>query len=185
MNESLRASWLLVAFGGLAFSCFSWGTLYHFARDGSGPPGAWILSLLSVENFVLFLFRLGRGLISPAWPLAAVLLAISVAIWTWTLRKTRRAPPSLAFALDAPQRLYTDGPYRWVRHPFYAAYMTCWVATALGTSGWVGWIATATIGSAYWIAARQEERKFERSPLAREYTEYRSRTGMFAPKLFR
>lgn len=53
----------------------------------------------------------------------------------------------------------TYGPYRWVRHPFYAAFLLALNRTAA-----------------------REERRLLGSPFGPAYAEYLRRTGRFVPK---
>jgi protein-S-isoprenylcysteine O-methyltransferase Ste14 len=74
-----------------------------------------------------------------------------------------------------------DGPYRFVRHPFYACYLLTWAAGAIATGRVSLMFTFLTMLVIYASAARMEERKFEGSPLATSYRRYRARTGMFVP----
>jgi protein-S-isoprenylcysteine O-methyltransferase Ste14 len=84
--------------------------------------------------------------------------------------------------------LVEGGPYRLLRHPFYCSYLLAWTAGIAATGRW--WlIPTVLVMLAIYVrAARMEEDKFTRSPLAAAYERYRSQTGMLLPnpaKLFR
>ncbi len=77
--------------------------------------------------------------------------------------------------------LVTDGPYRWVRHPFYVAFALAMAADSVVTANWflalTGAVAVALIG----IRTRTEEQKLiER--FGDEYRHYMERTGRFMPR---
>ena len=82
----------------------------------------------------------------------------------------------------ARHTLVTDGPYRFVRHPFYVATALGMTANSLVTANWflavTGAVAVALIA----IRTRTEEQKLlER--FGDEYSHYMQRTGRFIPRL--
>ncbi len=173
---------MVVALLGTAcFACFTWGTLRHFARRDKEAQGTWVISLLSLCGFGFFIWRVLHGPLSPSWIIGCLLFAVSAGLWGWTLATTRTMPPTLAFTGDEPRFMLNAGPYRWVRHPFYSAYLLFWTGTAAATPGLSGWAAVLILGAVYVVAARHEEGKFARSALADRYAAYAARTGMFLP----
>jgi protein-S-isoprenylcysteine O-methyltransferase Ste14 len=75
------------------------------------------------------------------------------------------------------------GPYRYIRHPFYAAYNLTWAA-GFAATGWWPLAATAVVmGAVYERFARGEERAFLNGPLAREYSDYRRQAGKYFPRI--
>ena len=81
------------------------------------------------------------------------------------------------------QRVITDGPYRWVRHPGYSAgiLMAIGVGVALGTwLGTLGVAALTVIGYLYRVSV--EERALVRT-LGDPYREYMKQTKRFIPFL--
>jgi protein-S-isoprenylcysteine O-methyltransferase Ste14 len=100
----------------------------------------------------------------------------------WALSIHGKARPAYAFVPTAPVSFAQTGPYRFVRHPIYTAYLLAWLAGPLVTGHFwllatVGWMAFL-----YYRAARQEERFFSASPFAAKYQEYLKQTGMFFPR---
>lgn len=95
------------------------------------------------------------------WKIAGVILIIlGLAIIVWVSK--------------TPRKNLDQGPYRYVRHPWYLALIFVWV-------GW--WWVWAAIYSFYlgmfmlalvWLQAYLEEKKF-----GEEYKEYKRTTGMF------
>ena len=171
----------VASFGAACFACFTWGTLRHFARRDRETQGTWVISLLSLGAFGFFVWRVLHGTSFPGWMAGCLLFAVSVGLWGWTLAETRTTPPTLAFTGDEPRLVLDAGPYRWVRHPFYGAYLLFWMGTAAATPGLSGWAAVLVLGTVYVVAARHEEGKFARSALAGRYAAYAARTGMFLP----
>jgi len=143
--------------------------------------GTWAISLLSLSGFGFFLWQVLFRPLASGWIIACVLFAVSLGLWSWTLAATRSTPPTLAFTGDEPRFMLNAGPYRWIRHPFYSAYLIFWAGTAVATQGVLGWTAVLVLGTVYFVAARHEEGKFARSALAARYAAYAARTGMFLP----
>ena len=169
--------------GVLCFACFTWGTIFHFVWITGGSAGAWGVSLLSWAAFMLFVWCVVTQPLAQPWPAACCLFVVCLLLWSWTLASTRATPPTLAFTGDEPVLLLDTGPYRWIRHPFYTAYMLFWIGAALAMARGLGWIAVLAIGATYWSAARHEEAKFARSGLASGYRAYLLQAGMFLPRV--
>jgi protein-S-isoprenylcysteine O-methyltransferase Ste14 len=83
---------------------------------------------------------------------------------------------------DAPRSLVTHGPYRLVRHPFYAAFLLMQFGSALLVPG-VLTIGCLALGFASMtVTARREERRLLASGFGGDYAAYRARTGRFVPR---
>ena len=82
----------------------------------------------------------------------------------------------------AQHTLVTDGPYRWVRHPFYVAFAVAMAADALVTANWFLALTGAVVVALIAIRTRTEEQKLiER--FGDQYRYYMERTGRFIPRL--
>jgi len=82
----------------------------------------------------------------------------------------------------ARHTLVMQGPYRWVRHPFYVA--TAWAVTANATvtANWfLGLTGVLTVALLV-IRTKTEERKLQER-FGEEYRDYAKRTGRFFPKI--
>ncbi|MDE1895574.1 MAG: isoprenylcysteine carboxylmethyltransferase family protein [Rhodospirillales bacterium] len=163
------------------FAAFSWGVSKHFRSTGAMPLGMKVTSLLSLALFVAFLLHLTQGA-STFWLISLGLFIASAAVFAAAVAASRLTPPTLAFDTDAPNFLLQHGPYRYVRHPFYLAYILFWLGTAVAVHGLLGWIAPVLMTALYIEAASREERKFANSELAGAYNAYRARAGMFWPR---
>jgi protein-S-isoprenylcysteine O-methyltransferase Ste14 len=79
--------------------------------------------------------------------------------------------------------LVEEGPYRWVRHPIYTAFIALGIGLFLLTESWmvgVPWL--ASIGLA--LATRMvEEEAMMIEQFGEAYEEYEARTGRFLPRL--
>lgn len=83
---------------------------------------------------------------------------------------------------DAPQEIVTWGPYRWVRHPFYTAFLIGLAAGVLAGPHLLTAAALAYGLTALTLTARREERRLAASPLGSAYQDYVRRTGRFVPR---
>jgi protein-S-isoprenylcysteine O-methyltransferase Ste14 len=178
--------WLVLALSGLAFGSFSWGVLRHFAGRAQPAAGMRLLSACSVVAWLGFVVVAAR---MPPWPagdvIGGLLFLGGLLLFWWTIAATRRRPPRLAFADDAPDALFSHGPYAFIRHPFYLSYILFWIGTAV-TPGLWWW---APVGLMFVVAyagiARREEARFMASAMSDHYLAYRRRTGMLLPRVFR
>ena len=83
--------------------------------------------------------------------------------------------------MPLPDRLITDGPFRWVRHPFCSGYLLGALAAPIAIDDQrLRWIAVPLVIVTVTAAVR-EERVWLSSVHADQYRAYRRRTGMFVP----
>jgi protein-S-isoprenylcysteine O-methyltransferase Ste14 len=113
--------------------------------------------------------------------LGALLYLWALGLFWWAIRTNSSARLSAAFSPDLPVHLVEDGPYRYIRHPFYCSYVLAWSAGAIATGRW--WLLPTVMVMVviYLRAATVEEEKFARSSLAAEYQQYRARTALLMP----
>ena len=167
---------------------FVWAIRRFFVAPGEPQAGMRAIAGLGAASALLQLAALSWRVATPLpfGPFQAVGLALFVvalslfwaAVWA-----NRPKPLTLAFSADTPQHLVAWGPYRRIRHPFYTAYLAAWIAGAFSAGAPELLLTAVAMGMLYVRAARSEEAKFARSPLANEYAAYRRRTGMFWPAL--
>ena len=81
------------------------------------------------------------------------------------------------------QQLIVSGPYRWIRHPIYAAFLLILGSLVLISANWlIGglWIATTGLG----VAGRMRtEEALMLSQFGEPYRAYMRRTGRLIPRL--
>ncbi|MEM7245416.1 MAG: isoprenylcysteine carboxylmethyltransferase family protein [Acidobacteriota bacterium] len=136
------------------------------SRRGAGLPGA--AALWSYQ--------------APWTEIAAVLLgAASIGLIGWTVGVHRRAP-RLWHQDDAPEELVTGGPYRFVRHPFYTAFLFALGAALIAQPNLITVVAFVVGVVVLSLTAASEDRR-----LAHEFGDahqrYLSATGRFLPML--
>ena len=141
-----------------------------------------LVGVVNLAAFAWFASDVAWNWLGPAWPAAVLLFVGAFVLFFAAVQASKAAALTLAFATDQPEVLLTHGPYRLVRHPFYSAYLTFWVAAALARPGWTPWLPTVAFGVIYWHAGRREEAKFAASRFAGAYAAYRRETGMLLPR---
>ena len=176
---------VFVAFTACIIS-FSWALMGGFFRSVEKPPLG--LRLIQIVGLVFTLAH-GYALVQARdmhpFPGFIGLAMYMLSFWLfWScIRANRQKPLTLAFNSDPPEHLTAHGPYRFIRHPFYSSYLVSWVAGVVATRQLWLLVSVAVMTTIYVFAARVEERKFLSSSLEEEYANYRSRTGMFWPRL--
>lgn len=179
----MTPNFLVLTLGSICFGAFSWALRWHFRTPGATPLGVWLICGLSLAAYIWFAWDAYNQPIGAAWPFAVFLLLVAFALFFATVRVSRAAQLTVAFANDQPQILLKRGPYRFLRHPFYSTYLIFWTATAIARSDWAPWTVVVTFAAIYWVAGCREEAKFEGSRLAASYAAYRHDTGMFLPRI--
>jgi protein-S-isoprenylcysteine O-methyltransferase Ste14 len=117
--------------------------------------------------------------------ISSLIYGVSLVIFWWTTTVTRSQRLSVAFSADEPHHLLRNGPYEFVRHPFYASYGLFWMAGFIAAPRWYLLPGIMAMFFSYLRAARMEEVKFANSALSEAYEHYRSQTGMFLPRFRR
>lgn len=80
------------------------------------------------------------------------------------------------------QRIVTDGPYRWVRHPLYSVGTVFWIALSLVLANWAILLMSVLIFVLIVRRTRIEEEKLIEA-FGKRYGAYRTTTGRFMPRL--
>lgn len=161
---------------------YSWSMRGHFSSK-SMPRGALVIAIVVPLCAVLMLVL--QWLLEQ--PAAAVLLGValelaSLVLFWAAIRASREARLRLAFDEENPDSLVTEGPYRYLRHPFYTSYLIFWAGWTI--AAWSPWalLPLLAIVVVYVVAAKGEEQKFERTALADDYRAYKRRTGFLWPR---
>lgn len=166
------------------------------AWSGRGPKGPVVhaharpglLILLHAVALGIGWFGLGLGVASgqaDAFGFRALAGALicqgAAALASWTLRTFRSW--RLRAELTADHELATDGPFRWVRHPIYAAMNLLALGTAIwvpNAGTWAGFVAMCVAGD---VRARAEERLLV-AAFGERYRAYRASTRRFLPGVY-
>lgn len=123
--------------------------------------------------------------VDSLWTIAGVLVAAGgMALRLWAIQSLGRYFTSTVSFVEG-QRVKTNGPYRFVRHPSYAGSLATVVGTAMALGSALGLIlAGAMVVPAYLYRIRVEERQLIEL-LGDEYTRYRDSTPALLPSALR
>jgi protein-S-isoprenylcysteine O-methyltransferase Ste14 len=174
----------------LPYRLRSWATKEKLDRK---QEGLFILATLRPIGLLLWLGVIAylvnpRWMAWSSWPApdwlrwsGVLFFALGAILLNWTLR---HLGTNLTDTVVTKQQhtLVTDGPYRWVRHPFYDCAALLILAMGLLAANWFMLIAGAVVFALLALRSRTEEAKLlER--FGEPYRSYRQATGRFLPRL--
>ena len=146
---------------------------------GVGPIGA-VISLILLAVAVWADRLLGHPEIlkhsSLIEALGALLVCAGLVLYFWTMYVLRN--------WWVENRLCTTGPFRWFRHPLYAAWITfVSLGVALYLNSWtlLAWVVLQH-PVWHWLVIHEEKMMSER--FEDEYRAYAEQTGRFIPRLW-
>jgi len=169
----------------LTFLCFSGAMRLYFRAQGPSTVWQRVMKGAVLGSSVALYVAIwsSRSEQSGTRWLAILLLALAQILFWWSIVAHGHMRPAIAFSDEPAPRVVSWGPYRWIRHPFYTAYLLAWAAAALIALQPGLLVVTGVMGLIYAIAAHSEERAILESPLASEYSRLRETTGAFWPRL--
>lgn len=119
----------------------------------------------------------------PAWArsLGLVVTLAALGLLGWTHHALgRHFSPSLR--VDAAQSLVTSGPYRYVRHPMYSAYLLFFAGLGLLAADPALGLAGAAVIAWLMIARTPREERQLAAHFGADYEHFAARTGRFLPR---
>jgi protein-S-isoprenylcysteine O-methyltransferase Ste14 len=175
--------WALAASSAAAVVFFAVGLTTYFER---APRPGWVLAVhyaslvLALAQVIAVFVLEPRG---DPYVFVGILLYIgSVLLFLAAIESAKRTRLQRSFIdLPLPDRLITDGPFKWVRHPFCAGYLMGAIAGPLAIAHQVMFAIALPLMTIALTAACREERVWLSGARAEEYREYQKRTGMFVP----
>jgi protein-S-isoprenylcysteine O-methyltransferase Ste14 len=162
-----------------------------FRHDGRLNARWWVTALPFgiAPGFLIAATVAGLAPLTPrSWLTAGAMISVglsaaSVGLICLTLG-THRIPIALWHQdSDAPEHIVTYGAYRWIRHPFYTAFILAFGSAAAFLPHWVTLGALGYALAALNLTARREERRLAGSQFGSQYRHYLGRTGRFVPRL--
>jgi protein-S-isoprenylcysteine O-methyltransferase Ste14 len=104
-------------------------------------------------------------------------------LYEWTRRAVLGRIFYTGLSGEVPETVCKQGPYKYVRHPFYMSYMTAFLGMVTAFPAPVtGTLCVLNI--AFFVnMAFDDESVLARSKLAADYGEYKTSAGMFLPRL--
>ena len=145
---------------------------------GAGPRGSLIgLALLALAwqlESVVGLPSITASYV-VRWLVFVLTVIGTVLIVVWSLKSL---PPA-----TRGKKLVTNGAYRYLRHPLYAAFLSCLnFGLAVLLNNWI-YIIWAVLLHGVWHWNIESEEKLMRQEFPTEYKEYCQITGRFIPRI--
>jgi protein-S-isoprenylcysteine O-methyltransferase Ste14 len=180
--------WILAATSAATVAFFCIGLTSYFERRSDRP--GWVRLLHDTGALLALIQLVGVVLFEPRsdWLVfAGLALYLGAMLVFLSAIETARSMRMQRSFVDRPlpERLLTDGPFGWVRHPFYAGYMMGAVAPCVAIAHPALVVIALLMIAMVLNAAFREERVWLSSPRAEAYRQYQQRTGMFVPRLHR
>ncbi len=117
---------------------------------------------------------------APEWNgIANALLAAGMALGLWTLAANRPGNFNVRPDPKPGGHLVVDGPYRFIRHPMYAAVLLFAAGLCVGYGTLWRWVALAILGAVLYVKARIEEQAM--TQMHPGYAAYARRTKRIVP----
>ncbi len=127
---------------------------------------------------------LGWSLLAlPEWLgwMGVGLMTIGLGLMAWA-HETLGGSFSATLEIRAPRQLITAGPYKFLRHPMYAAILISSLAVCLITGSWFIFLLSIPLQILSWMLRVPSEEALMVEEFGASYVEYRSRTGGFFPR---
>ncbi len=169
-----------------------------FFREGGNFTPMWFVTAapwgIAPVLFIAMYFNALEPLIDPASAVYAgmtiigvALCCISIAMISMTIG-THRVPLALWHQdpdNDKPQGIVIWGSYKYIRHPFYSAFIVAFIGAILIVPHWsIVALGLYTFLLLNYTASKEEKRlSKEEGGVGAEYTKYMEHTGRFIPKL--
>jgi protein-S-isoprenylcysteine O-methyltransferase Ste14 len=166
----------------ICFAGFGWGMIRHFRRQGAPSRPLMLSAVLAIVSAAMNIGALFTG--QPKFPVAGIVLYSLSAALFWSSVRVTKGKLAACWQGSVSETLVMQGPYIFIRHPFYLAYDLAWIAGYVATGWWPLAIAALAMALLYEAAARQEERALEAGPLANLYAAYKTTAGRYWPLCF-
>jgi protein-S-isoprenylcysteine O-methyltransferase Ste14 len=179
-----RVGTILTVLASTIFAAFAWALRFHFSSLRM-PIGMVGLSALSVTVFSISIAHFSTH--PPdrmPFALAFAIMILAGGLFFWSVNASRNAKLRLAFDVIDQSELVDCGPFRFLRHPFYASYNLFWLACAIATGSIVVLLGSVALLSTYVVLARREERGLLASPVGESYRAYQARAGFMLPRIW-
>lgn len=177
----------MVIFLTSCFLSFSWAVFKVFDnQEVVMPKKMRLLSGLSSLFFIWQLLSLYKNYPENflILTLGVAMLSISFGLFWWAIPYAKNAKLSLAFTKASSKEILVEGPYHYVRHPFYTSYLLFWLGGVLVTQNYWLLISVTVMGWFYAKAINSEEKNLLNGDMGASYQNYMLKTGAVFPKFF-
>jgi protein-S-isoprenylcysteine O-methyltransferase Ste14 len=166
-----------------AFASFGWGVMRFFSKPAGPSPLAIVTAVFGLAFGIAHIHALATTSADAARLAVGLAAHVASTLLFWSAIGACKSPLTAIFERDLPVRLIETGPYKYVRHPFYCAYAIFWSGGSGAAASLLTTLSVPVMLAIYVYGAREEERKFSRSLLAKEYEDYRRRVGAWLPRV--
>jgi protein-S-isoprenylcysteine O-methyltransferase Ste14 len=169
----------------ICFASFTWSVGYLFRRPKSVSGQMKHLSFWGLLFFIAQVLAIAKQ--THIWivtsTLALLMYVGALALFYSSVPFARKHGFGLAFSNATPDQVVRTGPYRHIRHPFYASYLLFWIAGVLASRQPFLLVSVVVMSRFYARAIAQEEQELLNGPLSTEYADYKAFTGSLFPKI--
>ena len=139
------------------------------------PAQFWLLGLLPVAHWLVAGLDRGRLHWSDTVPVGVRIVGLAVFVLMqllilWAMHVNPFFSSVVRIQTDRGHRVITTGPYRWVRHPGYAAAIPMILASGLALGSWFAMLIGLAGVPLLFVRIRNEEAVLQRDLLG--YTDY-------------
>jgi len=119
----------------------------------------------------------------PAWAGGVGVVTFAIALWLlWRSHADLGRSWSVTTEIKERHALVTNGVFRYVRHPMYAAHMLWGIAQALLIQNWIAGLASLVIFIPLYLLRVSCEERMMLEQFGEEYRLYMNRTGRLVPR---
>ena len=116
------------------------------------------------------------------WTGAVLFAGASVLLWKTHQDLGRNWTPTLGIRDE--HTLISEGIFKYIRHPMYAAHLLWALAQPLLLHNWIAGFSFLAVVIPHYLLRIGDEEKMMLDKFGDEYSEYMKKTGRFFPKLF-
>ncbi len=166
---------------------FIWAGAFFFKKPSKTNSRFFLINffgLLAIGFNIFFVYNASEN---NCYFVGGILAFLSLLLFWLAIRECKSVVMRFAFHDDSTQKNFVStGPYRYIRHPFYASYTLAWAAGPLISGRYVELVPFSIIMFfLYYFAAKEEEQFFIDSNFNLDYRKYKESTGMFIPNLIK
>ena len=122
----------------------------------------------------------------PAWSGFIGIMVFGISLWLlWRSHVDLGRNWSATTEIKESQRLVTQGVFRYIRHPMYAAHLLWGIAQALLIQNYIAGLASIVVFVPLYLLRVTREERMMLIEFGDEYRAYMSRTGRIVPRLKR
>ena len=164
----------------LGFTPFAEGTALGLCRLGLGVP---LLLGLAVAMYDPLRFAWMRLPLPMALRFFGVVTAVASLVLLFWVQQHLGANFSTTISLRPHHTLVTTGPYRFVRHPMYIAYLGFFISGGLISANWVVGVFGVSVFAVLMTLRLRREETVLVDHFGDVYVEYMRLTPRFVPRL--